>query len=120
MGLASPSLVADHGLSIVIMSNALVPDRISPISQSFFEQSYGGMLICCMIMLVVYGLSVLQTYMYFLKYGNDGVLKKAMVLSLWVLGTTHATFVYYYLVLSYANPLLLISGVWYAVSLMKL
>ena len=41
MRLASPSLVADHGLRIVIMSNALVPDRISPISQSFFEQSYG-------------------------------------------------------------------------------
>lgn len=69
-----------------------------------------------MVMLMLYGLSVLQTYMYFLKYENDGAVMKAMVLVLWMLGTTHATFVchtvYHYLVLSYTNPLSLIDGEW--------
>ena len=41
MSLVSLSFGTRRDLSIVIMSNALVPDRMSPISQSFFEQSYG-------------------------------------------------------------------------------
>ena len=40
MRLASPSLVADHGLRIVIMSNALVPDSIVA-SLSLFDQVAG-------------------------------------------------------------------------------
>jgi len=67
-------------------------------------------------MLVLYGLSLLQTYMYFLRYDKDGYETKAMVLVVWLLGTAHAIFVcnstYHYLVPSYTNPMSLIDGEW--------
>ncbi|THU84089.1 hypothetical protein K435DRAFT_807003 [Dendrothele bispora CBS 962.96] len=72
---------------------SLTPDRISPIDQSTFNDIFGGGLITCMIMLVLYGLAVLQTYMYFLNYGRDSLAMKTLVLS-------------------YSKPLSLIDGEW--------
>ncbi|THU96278.1 hypothetical protein K435DRAFT_858679 [Dendrothele bispora CBS 962.96] len=94
----------------------LTPDRISPVDQSTFSDTYGGGLICCMVMLVLYGLAVLQTYMYFINYGRDGLAMKALVGFVWLMATVHAIFVchatYHYVVLSYDNPLSLIDGDW--------
>jgi len=69
-----------------------------------------------MVMLPLYGVSVLQTYIYYHKYTGDQIEIKALVAALFVLGTVHAIFVchtvYHYVVLSYINPALLIDGEW--------
>ncbi|THU98503.1 hypothetical protein K435DRAFT_964938 [Dendrothele bispora CBS 962.96] len=95
---------------------SLTPDRISPVDQSTFNDTYGGSLICCMVMLVLYGLAVLQTYMYFMNYGRDSFAMKALVGFVWSMATVHAIFVchtvYHYVVLSYSNPLSLFDGEW--------
>ncbi|KAF8510181.1 hypothetical protein BU17DRAFT_70145 [Hysterangium stoloniferum] len=56
-----------------------LPDRVTPIPQSYFNDAYGGSLISCMVMLPLYGVSVLQTYMYFLSYESDPLLLKLLV-----------------------------------------
>ncbi|KAF9228328.1 hypothetical protein BS17DRAFT_805833 [Gyrodon lividus] len=97
------------------MSSTL-PDRITPVSQSLYEQTYGGSLICCQVMLVLYGISTLQTYIYFLHYVNDSIYMKSLVFAVWAFGSLHAFLVchtvYHYLVLSYMNPMYLIQGEW--------
>ncbi|KAH7890617.1 hypothetical protein F5I97DRAFT_50425 [Phlebopus sp. FC_14] len=97
------------------MSSPL-PDRITPVSQSLYEQTYGGSLICCQVMLVLYGISTLQAYIYFLHYVNDSIYMKFLVLAVWAFGSLHAFLVchtvYHYLVLSYTNPMYLVQGEW--------
>ncbi|KAI0696991.1 hypothetical protein C8T65DRAFT_729542 [Cerioporus squamosus] len=77
------------------MSDALpvLPDRPTPVTQSIFQQTYGGSLACCQVMLVFYGLSVLQSYLYFIRYERDRIYLKLLVLVLFCLSTTHAMFV---------------------------
>jgi len=92
------------------------PDRVTPMPQSLFSETYGGSLVSCMIMLPLYGLSILQTYMYFLNYERDPLSLKLLVSFVWVLETLHAAFVchavYHYTIFSYSNPLELIHSEW--------
>lgn len=74
----------------------LLPDRITPVSQSLYEETYGvsarilvrrinpqfylfhcigGSLVCCMVMLVLYGLSVLQVYRALSNYFLWGIIQ---------------------------------------------
>ncbi|KAH9841050.1 uncharacterized protein C8Q71DRAFT_436103 [Rhodofomes roseus] len=91
-------------------------DRPTPVSQSLFQQTYGGSLASCQIMLVFYGISVLQTYLYFLRYEKDHPLLKLLVLALFILSTIHAAFVchtvWHYLIFSYTDVDLLLDGEW--------
>ncbi|KAF5372558.1 hypothetical protein D9758_005187 [Tetrapyrgos nigripes] len=92
------------------------PDRITPVDQKTFNENYGGSLICCQVMLVLYGLAVLQTYMYFMKYAKDSIAMKALVFFVWSMATVHAFFVchtvYHYSILTYTRPLWIIDGEW--------
>ncbi|KAJ7840595.1 hypothetical protein B0H14DRAFT_1056622 [Mycena olivaceomarginata] len=69
-----------------------------------------------MVMLPLFGLSIIQGYLYLLNYGNDSRSLKAFVALIWSLGALNAVLVchnvYHYLVPSYTNPLLLIQGEW--------
>ncbi|KAI0748081.1 hypothetical protein C8Q80DRAFT_714387 [Daedaleopsis nitida] len=99
------------------MSYAQLPlDRPTPVSQSVFQQSYGGSLACCQVMLVFYGLSILQTYLYFIRYEKDRIYLKLLVLVLFLLSTAHAALVchtvWHYLVFSYTDVALLTDGEW--------
>ncbi|THU98486.1 hypothetical protein K435DRAFT_964928 [Dendrothele bispora CBS 962.96] len=93
-----------------------LPDRPTPLSQTEFEQSYGSAFICMVIGVFLYGISILQSYMYFMKYPGDSIFIKLLVSSLIVLGTIFTTLncvdVYHFLVLSYTKPQLLIEGDW--------
>ncbi|THU80885.1 hypothetical protein K435DRAFT_972575 [Dendrothele bispora CBS 962.96] len=95
---------------------SLTPDRVSPVDQSTFNNTYGSGLVCCMIMMVFYGFAILQTYMYFINYARDSLVMKALVGFVWLMSTVHAISVchtiYHYVVLSYSNPLSLIDGEW--------
>ncbi|KAJ7598418.1 hypothetical protein C8J56DRAFT_1020264 [Mycena floridula] len=93
-----------------------LPDRVTPIPQDLFAKEYGGSLICCMIMLVLYGAAVIQTYMYFLNYTRDHIALKSLVFIVGSLATIHSIFacntVYHYVIITYTQPELLISGEW--------
>ncbi|KAJ7841909.1 hypothetical protein B0H14DRAFT_2781964 [Mycena olivaceomarginata] len=98
------------------MSTSSMPNRITPVDQALFSDSYGGPLVCCQVMLPLFGLSIIQGYLYLLNYGNDPRLMPYQVALIWSLGALNAVLVcygvYHYLVLSYTNPLLLIQGEW--------
>ncbi|KAF8201343.1 hypothetical protein K438DRAFT_1965841 [Mycena galopus ATCC 62051] len=95
---------------------SLEPNRLTPLTQAQFADSFGGSLICEQVMLPLFGLSIIQAYLYFLNYGKDPRWLKAFVACVWTLGAVHALMVchtgYYYLVLSYTNPLSLVQGEW--------
>ncbi|THU93419.1 hypothetical protein K435DRAFT_840242 [Dendrothele bispora CBS 962.96] len=93
-----------------MLSSDSLPDRTTPVSQQTYEDTY----------VLLYGISVVQTYMYYLKYPRDSSLLKLIVFALSVLGTFHTILMYHYLVrsllkpyvLSYTRPQLLIDGEW--------
>jgi len=95
---------------------SLVPNRITPVTQAQFSETYGGSLICCMVSLPIYGISLLQAYMYYLNYPRDSRWIKTMVALLMIFGSAHTWMtchtVYHYSILSYSNPLSLIDGEW--------
>lgn len=67
-------------------------------------------------MMVLYGITSLQTFIYYTFYIDDGVHLKTLVASIWLLDTLHIVLVchtlYYYLVVNYNNPAVLGSGIW--------
>ncbi|KAJ7583167.1 hypothetical protein C8J56DRAFT_1167109 [Mycena floridula] len=93
-----------------------LPDRVTPVSQDLFAETYGGTMICCMIMLVLYGAAVVQTYMYFVNYTRDHIALKSLVFIVSTLATIHSIFachtVYHYQIITYTRPEILTNGVW--------
>jgi len=95
---------------------SLLPDRITPLTQAQFTETYGGSLVCCMVSLPIYGISLLQMYIYYMNYPRDQLWIKAMVAVLVILNSLHTWMtchtVFHYSILSYSNPLSLIDGEW--------
>ncbi|OAX31642.1 hypothetical protein K503DRAFT_62068 [Rhizopogon vinicolor AM-OR11-026] len=60
-----------------------------------------------MIAAIMYGITVLQTYMYYVHYPRDNMSTKLLVALIWVLDTLHVSLMclalYYYLVTSFGN-----------------
>ncbi|TDL25482.1 hypothetical protein BD410DRAFT_594062 [Rickenella mellea] len=85
-----------------------------------------------LVMLVLYGITTLQTYMYFVRYPKDTPSTKLLVTGVWcassppshfillndhrVLDTFHVMLVchamYHYVIINYANPQALDDGIW--------
>ncbi|THU88887.1 hypothetical protein K435DRAFT_803159 [Dendrothele bispora CBS 962.96] len=80
-----------------------LPDRPTPVSQGTFATFYGGILICGFIAIFLYGISVLQMYMYFLNYQKDTRWIKLLVL---LIGPDF--------IISYTDLSVLDSGYWTA------
>lgn len=80
------------------------------------RSTFGAAYIGAMVTLALYGLTTLQTYMYYLYYPKDRVFLKGLVLFVWVIDTVHIVLVchamYYYLVTNYGIPETLLDGVW--------
>ncbi|KAI6099468.1 hypothetical protein EDD16DRAFT_500930 [Pisolithus croceorrhizus] len=78
--------------------------------------TWGAAFIGGMVTAVLYGITTLQTYLYFMNYPNDDVPTKLFVAAIWVLDTTHITLMchalYYYLVSGYGVTTSLAYGVW--------
>ncbi|KAK7458772.1 hypothetical protein VKT23_009776 [Stygiomarasmius scandens] len=91
-----------------------LPSRPTPISQKAFAESYGGTLICGFFAILFYGISLLQTYLYYLKYTRDMIWMKLLVLLITVLGTAQigliCASIYRYVIVSYDNPEILAGG----------
>ncbi|KAF9488449.1 hypothetical protein BDN71DRAFT_457379 [Pleurotus eryngii] len=93
-----------------------LPDRVTPMSQSTFEEIFGSSLVACQVMFVLYGIASLQAYMYYVNYPRDSLRMKALVGGIWGLATLHAALlthtVYHYSVKSYTRPMILPDGEW--------
>ncbi|KAI6134839.1 hypothetical protein EV401DRAFT_1905368 [Pisolithus croceorrhizus] len=63
---------------------------------------FGSTLIGGLVSALLYGITTLQTYVYYMDYSEDGLPTKFMVAAVWVLDTLHVSFmchmVYYYLI----------------------
>ncbi|OSC98177.1 hypothetical protein PYCCODRAFT_1346148, partial [Trametes coccinea BRFM310] len=82
------------------------------------NNTFGAFLLGTFVGLMLYGLTLHQTYRYYRLFPGDLKLIRAFVsVSDRVLETIHTALCmhicYYYLVLNYANPLALLDGVWY-------
>ncbi|KAI0687256.1 hypothetical protein C8Q76DRAFT_661365 [Earliella scabrosa] len=56
------------------------------------EGFLGGLLIEVFIACILYGITTLQSFLYFQKYQNDTKLLKAFVAAIWILETVHTAF----------------------------
>lgn len=95
---------------------SLVPNRITPVPQSFFSEAWGGGLISSFVMHILVGIWVIQSYLYFLNYPKDSLYLKSTVTGVVIVGLVHAIIVdhsiYYRLVISYTDPILTFDGLW--------
>ncbi|EMD38581.1 hypothetical protein CERSUDRAFT_113765 [Gelatoporia subvermispora B] len=98
------------------------------------NSTFGAAYIGAMVTLVLYGITSLQSYLYYAYYPKDDRSLKFtvglpstrlrslltsqayQVAAVWILDTLHVALVcysmYYYLILNYANPLALFHGIW--------
>ncbi|KAI0706757.1 hypothetical protein C8T65DRAFT_740592 [Cerioporus squamosus] len=78
--------------------------------------THGALLIGTFFGVILYGLALHQSYLYATTFSSDSHFMKLLVASVMVLETLHVAITahscYYYLVLNYFNPLVLLSGVW--------
>lgn len=88
----------------------------SGVPQITVQDTYGAGYIGVIFTAILYGLTTLQTYFYYVHYTNDGFDIKFLVSLIWVLDSLHMAIVayciYYYLVINYNNPLALGVGHW--------
>ncbi|KAH7882565.1 hypothetical protein F5I97DRAFT_275141 [Phlebopus sp. FC_14] len=80
------------------------------------HNSFGAGFIGGMVTAILYGVTTLQTYLYFMYYPNDALDTKALVAIVWILDTLHISLMchalYYYLVSNFGSPVALTSGIW--------
>ncbi|KAJ8507439.1 hypothetical protein ONZ45_g10195 [Pleurotus djamor] len=80
------------------------------------DNTFGAGFIGALIAGVLYGITNLQTYFYYVHYPKDGFDLKLLVAFIWVLDTLQFAFVsltmYHYLVSNYANPVALRDAHW--------
>ncbi|KAL5503821.1 hypothetical protein ACEPAH_7892 [Sanghuangporus vaninii] len=80
------------------------------------RDTFGAAYVGAMVMMILYGITCLQTYFFYIHYPNDDLFTKLLVLSIWTLDTFHAVLVshtmYFYLVSNYNNPLALQDHTW--------
>ncbi|TFK73585.1 hypothetical protein BDN72DRAFT_834455 [Pluteus cervinus] len=76
-------------------------------SHTNLDTTYGSAFIGLIAAAVLYGVTLLQTYLYYRRYPRDSVVVKIMVFILWLLDTTHLVLciiaIYWYLVTNFSN-----------------
>ncbi|KAL4073584.1 hypothetical protein J3A83DRAFT_4370859 [Scleroderma citrinum] len=80
------------------------------------SDTFGAAFIGGMVTAVLYGITTLQTYLYFMNYPNDSVATKLFVMAIWILDTLHVSLMchalYYYLISNYGFAPALADGTW--------
>ncbi|KAI6158133.1 hypothetical protein BKA82DRAFT_4067276 [Pisolithus tinctorius] len=77
---------------------------------------FGSTLIGGLVSAMLYGITTLQTYVYFMYYSEDASTVKFLVAAIWALDTLHVSFMchllYYYLIINYGVPTSLEYIIW--------
>lgn len=80
------------------------------------NDTFGAGFIGGMVTAILYGITTLQTYLYYVYYPSDTSSLKLLVALIWVMDTLHVSLMchalYYYLVTSFGDPANLGTGVW--------
>ncbi|OBZ65536.1 hypothetical protein A0H81_14508 [Grifola frondosa] len=81
-----------------------------------FEAAFGGFLVTTFIATALYGVTIVQVYVYLRNYPKDSVYLRMLVLAIWLAETVHTAFCihqqYNYLIIDFDNPVALVSNVW--------
>lgn len=90
--------------------------RLIPNNDMGIPGGFGSILIAGLISSMLYGITTLQTYLYYMHYSEDSLLVKLLVAAIWLLDSLHVSFMcymlYYYLVINYGVPSALDYIVW--------
>lgn len=85
-------------------------------TQDQFNQAEGGSFIVLVFSLLLYGIAILQAYLYFPHNTTDSTFTQSMVALLVVLGSIHSFLachaMYNFLIPGYTDPLIQIGGIW--------
>ncbi|KIK21414.1 hypothetical protein PISMIDRAFT_681379 [Pisolithus microcarpus 441] len=69
---------------------------------------FGSILFEGLVSAMLYGITTLQTYMYFMHYAEDASTTKFLVIAIWILDSLHISLIchalYYYLITNYDVP----------------
>jgi len=80
------------------------------------QSTFGSAFVGLVVSAILYGVTILQTYLYYRNYPNDSKILKWMVAILWVLDTAHLVLctiaVYSVLVLNFNHPAILLNPTW--------
>ncbi|KAJ6557393.1 hypothetical protein DFH09DRAFT_1164045 [Mycena vulgaris] len=80
------------------------------------QNTFGSAFVGLVVSAILYGVTILQTYLYYRNYPEDPKVLKWMVAILWLLDTAHlalcAIAVYWVLVLNFNNPAILSTASW--------
>lgn len=80
------------------------------------HDTFGAGFIGGMVTAILYGITTLQTYLYYVYYPKDTNSLKALVAVIWVIDTLHVSLMchalYYYLVTNFGDPANLGTGTW--------
>ncbi|KAF8905054.1 hypothetical protein CPB84DRAFT_1823402, partial [Gymnopilus junonius] len=94
----------------------LTSQKMATLELFDIQETFGAMLIGTFVMLVIYGITMLQTYLYFTSFPKDDGPTKALVASIWILDTTHAVLaghcMHYYLIAGFVDHTILANGNW--------
>lgn len=77
---------------------------------------FGLALVGGLVSAMLYGITTLQTYIYYMHYSDDASTMKSVVAAIWILDTLHVSFMchilYHYLITNYGVPTSLEYIVW--------
>ncbi|KAI0667893.1 hypothetical protein C8Q78DRAFT_300062 [Trametes maxima] len=107
-------------MSLPPIQNVAGPSPLNPLAgmqkPPALDNSFGAMLLGTSFGLMLYGLTVHQTYRYFRLYPRDASLFKGIVLAILTMETLHSLIwmiaCYHFLVTNYANAASLLTGHW--------
>jgi len=78
--------------------------------------TFGALFIGGFVALITYGITLMQTYFYYLSFPKDDITTKLLVGVIWLLDTIHVVFMsyalYFYLITGFGNTLVLVDGTW--------
>ncbi|TDL18395.1 hypothetical protein BD410DRAFT_793282 [Rickenella mellea] len=87
-----------------------------PLAGLHFDNTLGVILVGGMLAAVLFGITIMQVYIYFVRSKNDPRLMKGVVGALWLIDALHIILIihtlYYYMVDNYLSPLAIISPTW--------
>ncbi|KZT42651.1 hypothetical protein SISSUDRAFT_1041263 [Sistotremastrum suecicum HHB10207 ss-3] len=83
---------------------------------SSLDSTFGAVLLALVFSAVLFGLTTLQTYLYFNRFPHDARWMKGLVATIWCLDALHVALcthtIYHYLIVNYGNSDALLTEVW--------